>query len=333
MDPKRNSVVCKIVLLILLYTRKASLEHRGGNDDVVITERTPKYQNISTEQTSIFDSVPYIEFLNNSWHVEPQFLPSEKISQYQVDLENKTDTVTSQNIYSEEENGFMDLKGITDGYNVQSQHIYSEEENDFMDLKGITDGYKVQSQNIYSEEENGFMDLKSITDGYNVQSQNIYSEAVNGFMDLNGTTDGYNVQHGIVQRGSTEKRSLRSNDESQYLSATETASSCTETFADCNAFDNDQYKYYGKDRKEFCNVMKCAQIISLTGVKNEDLKVRFARCDYRSTMIVHGSTMIVKRLSKSTHSLFLNGAVLLRATAVAVARSKTTPFKNKELVL
>ncbi|KAK7068463.1 hypothetical protein SK128_021198, partial [Halocaridina rubra] len=35
--------------------------------------------------------------------------------------------------------------------------------------------------------------------------------------------------------------------------------------------------------------------------------VRFALCDYRSTMIVHGSTMIVKRLSRALFLCFLMG--------------------------
>lgn len=43
-------------------------------------------------------------------------------------------------------------------------------------------------------------------------------------------------------------------------------------------------------------------------------KVRFARCDDRSSMIAHGSTMIIQRLSRSMIHCFFNRAVLPRAS-------------------
>lgn len=52
-------------------------------------------------------------------------------------------------------------------------------------------------------------------------------------------------------------------------------------------------------------------------------------CGYRSTMIVHGSKMIVM----STNSLFMNGVVVLRTILPAVGGSKTARFQNKEFVL
>ncbi|KAK7076397.1 hypothetical protein SK128_004966, partial [Halocaridina rubra] len=52
-----------------------------------------------------------------------------------------------------------------------------------------------------------------------------------------------------------------------------------------------------------CTSQESIPILSVPNINR--LLVRFARCDYRSIMIVHVSTMVAKRSSRLEHQFFV----------------------------